>query len=362
MTDVSAGDGPVTDVPPPATPRQDLVDRLLAGDRRALARVLTRIENGDRVGAAASARLYAHGGRAHVVGVTGPPGAGKSTLVGALIGAYREQGRSVGVVAVDPSSPMSGGATLGDRIRMGAWHGDDQVFVRSMASRGHGGGVARATTDLVDALDAAGFNPVIVETVGAGQGEIDVAALTHTTLLVQVPGTGDAVQTLKAGGLEVGDILVVGKGDLPGAAGLEADLRGMLTLAEPDPPSRRAVPGQDAWPVRVIRVSAQTQEGVAELADAIDAHRAHLARSGEIVTRLRARAEATLLARLRALLEAQVAGTTADRRVADAVAAVAARTRTPDEALASVLTVLAERGAPWAGAAANNRSASFGRR
>ncbi len=267
--------------------------RVLDGDRRALARLLTHIENDDELGHAALDRLYPHTGSAHLVGVTGPPGAGKSTLVNELIRAYRERGNSIAVVAVDPSSPLTGGATLGDRIRMTEWHADPDVFIRSMASRRHGGGLAETTLAVSHALDAAGFDPVIVETVGTGQDEVAIADLALTTILVQVPGLGDSVQTLKAGVLEIGDILVVTKADRPEAGELARDLVRLKTLN----------PGQrPAWDPPVLKTSATRREGISEVIEAIDRHRAWLADSGELDRRRRRIATTEIAARVQAEL------------------------------------------------------------
>lgn len=317
----------------------DAVDRLLAGDRRALARVITRVENGDEAGRQALERLYPQGGRAQVVGVTGPPGAGKSTLIGALVGVLRARKRRVAVVAIDPTSPLTGGATLGDRIRMGAWHADDDVFVRSMASRGHAGGLAKATAGVIQVLDAAGFDPILVETVGGGQGDTEIAGLAHTAVLVQVPGAGDDVQTLKAGTLEVGDVLVVNKGDLPGADGVVSDLQALRSLAEP----AVGTTGAGDWTVPVLKVSAATGGGVEDLADVIDRHRRHLLETGGWSDRDRARAAAGVSAHLRALLEAEARSALGSPEVEAALDALAARTMTPERALEAAVSTLSRR-------------------
>lgn len=241
-----------------------MVDELATGGRRPLARLLTRIENGDPSVRPLLPELFAAGRGAHVIGITGPPGSGKSTLVNALIGEWRRRGRRVGILAVDPSSPYTRGAILGDRIRMMEHAADRDVFMRSMASRGELGGVAAATWIAAAALDAAGYDPVLIETVGAGQSEVEVARLAETTVVVEVPEMGDEVQAIKAGLLEVADIIAVNKGDRPGADRAARQLRAMLSTAggrvERKPP-----------PVMVT--TATTGEGVASLADAIDAHR-----------------------------------------------------------------------------------------
>ncbi|MBE0613985.1 MAG: methylmalonyl Co-A mutase-associated GTPase MeaB [Burkholderiales bacterium] len=234
---------------------------ILAGERRALARAMSAVENETAAGKALLHELQPHLGRARVLGVTGPPGAGKSTLVSALIGAWLSRGATVGVVAVDPSSPFSGGAILGDRIRMGAHQADERVFIRSLASRGHGGGLSRTAARVIDLLDAAGYDQIIVETVGAGQSEVEVAEIADTRVVVCPPGLGDEVQALKAGILEIADILVVNKADLPLADRTERELLAMLSLRH-----------YDVWTPQVLRTIATSGEGVAELADLIERH------------------------------------------------------------------------------------------
>jgi LAO/AO transport system kinase len=241
-----------------------LVDDLSAGGRRPLARLLTRIENGDPSVRPLLPELFAAGRGAHVVGITGPPGSGKSTLVSALITEWRRRGRRVGILAVDPSSPYTRGAILGDRIRMMEHAADRDVFMRSMASRGELGGLAATTWIAAAALDAAGYDPVLIETVGAGPSEVEVARLAETTVVVEVPEMGDEVQAIKAGLLEVADIIAVNKGDRPGADRAARQLRAMLSTAG-GRVGRRPPP--------VLMTSATTGDGVAALADAIDAHR-----------------------------------------------------------------------------------------
>jgi LAO/AO transport system kinase len=259
---------------PDADLRADaLCTAALGGDRRALARLLTAVENRTPLAEAALRRLYPLAGRAHVVGITGPPGAGKSTLVAALIGEVRKAGRPVAVVAVDPSSPITGGALLGDRVRMQAHAGDRDVFIRSMAARGHAGGLASTTGAAMAVLDAAGFDLVLVETVGTGQSEVEVAAAADTTVVLEAPEMGDEVQAIKAGLLEVADLVVVNKGDKPGAQRTASQLRAML-VATPRAgsatgPSDRPRPKQP----EVLITTAATGEGVPELLAALDRHR-----------------------------------------------------------------------------------------
>jgi len=283
----------------------ELVEELLAGSHRALARVITRIEDRAAGHRAIVSALHGHTGGADVIGVTGSPGAGKSTLVDKLAAAYRERGDTVGVVAVDPSSPYTGGAVLGDRIRMGSNVGDMDVFFRSMSARGQLGGLSMATADAVKALDAFGKDVVIIETVGAGQNEVDVVRTADTVAVLVQPGSGDDVQTLKAGILEIGDVFVVNKADMDGAERTLAELEEMVHRREgptegldtghhgfdaPEHPDDggdagggdEAEGGAPEWTPEVLRTVANTGEGVDELIGAFDAHAAYLRESGEI--------------------------------------------------------------------------------
>jgi LAO/AO transport system kinase len=248
---------------------------ILAGDRRALARWLTALEDERPQAQALLSTLFARTGQAHHVGVTGAPGSGKSTLVAALAKAWRARGQTVAVLAVDPSSPFSGGAILGDRVRMQALSGDPGVFIRSMASRGTLGGLAATTADLARALDAAGFDIVVIETVGAGQSEIDVARAAQTTIVIEAPGLGDDVQAIKAGILEIADLLVVNKADQPGADATVRALRAALELEG----AARTHPASDAdahWQVPVLTSVATTGQGVEDVIVGLAAHRQHL--------------------------------------------------------------------------------------
>ncbi|MET0850230.1 MAG: methylmalonyl Co-A mutase-associated GTPase MeaB [Candidatus Rokuibacteriota bacterium] len=278
-------------------------DAIVAGSERALARGLTWMEAGGPRAAALVERLYPRGGRAHVVGITGAAGTGKSTLVRALARAARARGRTVGIIAVDPSSPFTGGALLGDRIRMNDLALDPGVFIRSMAARGALGGLSRATADAVDAMDAAGRNPVIVETVGVGQGEVDIMRLAHTVVVVSVPGLGDDVQALKAGLLEIADVHVVNKADRDGADRTLAELRSMLTLL----PRK-----EEAWMPPVLPCVAAREEGIDALFDVLTTHLDALKASGELDARRRATVHARVLDIARDLVAEALTGADAE--------------------------------------------------
>jgi GTPase len=309
-----------------ATATSDLLARARSGDKRSIARLMSVVEN-DEPGAAEAMRdLYPETGRAQILGITGPPGGGKSTLVNRLAGAYRERASRVAIVAVDPSSPFSGGAILGDRIRMRERFLDDGVFIRSMASRGHAGGLARATSRVVNVLDALGTDVVIVETVGVGQEEVDVIRVVDTVCLVTVPGLGDDIQAIKAGILEIADVLVVNKADRPGADETVRDLAQMLSLAKDRP-----------WKTPIVRTSAQTGEGIPQLVEAIDKHRAWARESGEYIERRRGAARAEVEALLREALLRELEGRVGDARLDAAIGRVAERSLDPYAAVEELL-------------------------
>lgn len=329
----------------------DLVGPLLAGNRRALARLLTAVENEREGVQEALAALFPHTGRAWVIGVTGSPGTGKSTLAGALARGYRRRGQTVGVLAIDPTSPFTGGAILGDRIRMNDLAGDSGVFIRSMATRGQLGGLARAARDAVRVLDAAGFDVILVETVGAGQSEVDIARTAHTTLVVEAPGLGDDVQAIKAGILEIADILVVNKADRPGAENTVRALKAMLELGHPASrqtfrhhgqllttgPESAAPPVSALWLPPVARTVAVSDEGIDALIDAIDAHRRYL-QDGDALARIeRGRLEAELRDRLRDALVARLLKNVSEQELSAMIERILARQLTPHHAVNQLL-------------------------
>lgn len=299
----------------------DLIDRFLAGERRALSRILTRVENGTAEGREYLRRLYPRSGRAHTIGVTGSAGSGKSSLTGALAAELRKRGHEVGIIAVDPSSPFTQGAILGDRIRMQDLILDPGVFVRSMASRGALGGLAPTIDDAVAVMDAFGFPYVFIETVGAGQDEVEIAGTALTTVLVNNPGTGDDIQALKAGIIEIADVLVVNKADRPGADVLVSQLRALLSLA---PSEGREVP--------ILSTVATTGDGVPELVDAIDGHRAWLDSSGELAEHRRQEARHQVLSVAQRMLLERIRAATSEDTLGALVAQVADRSLDPKSA------------------------------
>jgi len=277
-----------------------VTDSILEGNRLSLSRLLTQVENNSPEGRATLAELFSHTGKAHLIGVTGAPGTGKSSLVNQLTLYYRKQQKKrVAIIAVDPSSPFTGGAVLGDRVRMRDLSGDDGVFIRSMATRGSVGGLAQTTAALVQVFDAAGYEIIIIETVGAGQSEVDIARLAHTTIVVEAPGLGDEIQAIKAGILEIADVLVVNKADRPGVENTERALRSTLELAHPTKHIFRhhgqtmtiESPETDTviWIPSIMKTISTDGTGIPELAEAIAKHKEHLRQSGDWAARDRAR-------------------------------------------------------------------------
>ncbi len=326
-----------------------LNDPILSGNRLALSRLLTQVENDTSEGRAALAELFPHTGQAHLIGVTGAPGTGKSSLVNQIALQYRRQGQRVAIVAVDPSSPFTGGAVLGDRVRMRDLSGDPGVFIRSMASRGSLGGLAQATASVVQAFDAAGFEIILIETVGAGQAEVDIARLAHTTLVVEAPGLGDDVQAIKAGILEIADILVVNKADRPGVENTERALRGMLELAHPvkrvfmHHGQRMEVPAAGPsgpaplWIAPIQRTVATEGTGIPELVEAIARHAAHLRATGDWQARERARIESELELHIRETLMDRFRQEVSDERYQATLSRLIERQISPWEAVSALL-------------------------
>jgi len=303
-----------------------LVPAARDGDRRALARVITLVEKGGPEGRRALALAFPHTGRAHVVGITGAPGAGKSTLTDRLIRRARGEGTEVAVLAVDPSSPYTGGAILGDRIRMQEHIADRGVYIRSMASRGHLGGLSAATPRAVAVLDAAGFPLLLVETVGVGQAEVEIADRTDTTVVVVNPGWGDTIQAAKAGLLEVGDVFVVNKADRPGVEATVRDLEQMLDMG-----------GHRPWRPPVLTTEATADAGIDELWAALVAHHRHLVDSGELERRRAVRLEDELRAAITVTVEQRTMRSAAGDAYRQAVADVVARRVDPWTAAARLL-------------------------
>jgi LAO/AO transport system kinase len=352
-----------------------LASQLLAGNRRALARSISRVEDGGPEAHALLAALYPHTGRGHVIGITGAPGTGKSTLVNALAKAYRGHGRSVGIVAVDPTSPFSGGALLGDRVRMRDLAGDPGVFIRSMATRGSLGGLARATADVIAVLDAAGYDRILVETVGVGQAEVDIAGAAHTTIVVEAPGLGDEVQAIKAGVLEIADLFAVNKADRDGADHTVMALQMMQGLAPAraghHPPAslgpgdhggvrsatqhaEAGVQPDGAWLPPIIKTVAVRDEGVARLCDWIEIHAAYLVATGQRDKRDLARATAMLNHILRDELMAALLARLPAGQLSEVAVAVAQRAVDPYAAAEQMLVAFLDQSA--AGMSAPSRT------
>jgi len=316
----------------PITPSLELVSAVLAGQARAIARLISRAEAGEAEVRPAMASIYQHTGRAHIVGITGVPGSGKSSLIDLLVPRARERGKTVGVVAVDPSSPFSGGSILGDRIRMGDLALDPGVFIRSMATRGALGGLARATHDAVDLLDAGGFDLVLLETVGVGQDEVDIVRAAHTVVVVSAPGLGDDIQAIKAGILEIADIHVVSKADRADAGKTVKELKTMLAM---DLPFKKAT----EWTIPVLSTSTVKAEGIDALLDMLEKHRETLERTGEIARRRESIAETRLLKTAQAVLHGEFEKQR-DGKVSSLIARVVARELDPHGAALELLAAL----------------------
>jgi len=311
-------------------PSLELLARLRAGDLAAAGRLISRAEAGTPEARPALSEVYRAAGRAHIVGLTGVPGSGKSTLVARLVQAVRNDGRRVGIVAIDPSSPFSGGAILGDRIRMTDLVLDAGVFIRSMATRGSTGGLARSALAAVDILDVAGFDLIIIETVGVGQDEVEIARASHTTLVVSAPGLGDDVQAIKAGILEIADIHVVSKCDRPDSNRTITDLKNMLAMGA-------SLADKPVWPVPVVATSAQSGEGIAELVEVIARHRAALADTAPGAERLRSIAEYRILKTAEDLLRSRFSASS-NAHIAALVERISRRELDPFAAAESLLS------------------------
>ncbi len=309
------------------TTSSDLVERLLAGEKRALARAISLVENGDPAGTELVSELYPRTGKARIVGFTGPPGVGKSTMIGALVKELRTRDRRVAVLSIDPSSPFTRGALLGDRIRLSEHFLDEGVFIRSMASRGALGGLAEATLQAALVMDAAGFDDVLLETVGVGQAEIDVVDHADTVVLALMPGSGDSIQALKAGVMEIPDVIVVNKAEHPLTDTMVREVRTALSLG----------PSGD-WKVPIIKTVASDGRGIPELLDAIEEHRAHVEETGTLEERrarnLRSEVLGLAAARMRRELELRIAE---DESVARLLESVVRRETDPASAAAELL-------------------------
>jgi LAO/AO transport system kinase len=320
-------------IAPAMTESGTLAQRLLAGDRRALARAISLVEDDRSEGWELVREVYPHTGRAAVYGFTGPPGVGKSTLIGALTRARREAGRTVGVLSIDPSSPFTQGALLGDRIRLGEHFLDPGVFIRSMATRGALGGLSEAALQAALLLDAAGCEDVFVETVGVGQAEVDIIDHADTIVLVLMPGSGDSIQALKAGVMEIPDVIVINKADHPLTDTMVREIRGVLSLANLE----RTAQGS-GWRVPIVKAEAVHGRGIAELVERLDEHRAQILAEGRLQERrrrnLRNEVLALASARMRRRLEGELTGDAEFQRLLDEVVE---RRLDPASAAASLL-------------------------
>ena len=306
---------------------ESFIDRVVAGDPNAVARAISRVEDGAEEASELMKQVFPHTGRALIIGITGAPGAGKSSLVDKLASYYRAAGDKVGIIAVDPSSPFSGGAILGDRIRMQNLALDKGVFIRSMATRGNLGGLARATVEAVAILDAAGYQKVIVETVGVGQDEIEIAKTADVCVVVLVPGMGDDVQTMKAGIMEIGDVLVINKADRDGVLRTEKELEGLLSLSV----------RSDEWQPPIVKTVAIENKGIAELAAAVEQVREFQQQGAASFERRRAIARWRIIELLRERLVAEVLTSAASEKLDRLADEVARKTRDPYSAVEELI-------------------------
>lgn len=306
----------------------DIVTELLNGSKLAISRAITTVENEYENATEIMQQIYPHTGKAYIIGITGPPGAGKSTLTDKITKEYRSRGKTVGIIAVDPSSPFSGGAILGDRIRMNELTMDDGVFIRSMATRGSLGGMSRKTAEVVKILDAAGKDIVIVETVGVGQSEVDIVKAADTTLVVLVPGLGDDIQAIKAGILEIGDVFAINKADREGVERLNLEMEMMLDLDQ----------SETKWRPKIVRTIASQNEGVKELVDVIEEHFFFLQKSGTIESRRFARTRNEILAMLDEAIKTYLMKKVAGSKFEALTTEVNQRKNDPYSAVKSVLT------------------------
>lgn len=327
-----------------------LAENVLSGNRSAVARLITHVENNHPDIQPALATLYPHTGKAHLVGITGSPGTGKSSLGNELTKAFRRRGKTVAVLAIDPTSPFSGGAILGDRIRMRELAGDPGVFIRSMASRGSLGGLAQAAHNAITIFDAAGFDVILIETVGAGQSEVEIARAAHTVIVVEAPGLGDDIQAIKAGILEIADIFSVNKADRPGASKTVSALKAMLELGHPSahqlmhhgrflpvadpPPAEETI---SSWQIPVIETVAVKGEGINQLIEAIEAHREHLITSNEMTIRTRARLTDELESQLQTELMARLLAQLPPDTLSETITKLVNKTISPYNAVQCIL-------------------------
>ena len=315
---------------------EQVLEGIRQSRRRDIARLITQVENEHSTAETIIKALYADTGKAHIVGVTGPPGAGKSTVVNEMAKILRQQDLLVGIIAVDPSSPFTGGALLGDRVRMRDLSGDEGIFIRSMASRGRVGGLAQTTTNVVKILDAAGFEVILVETVGAGQAEVEIAGTAHTTIVIEAPGMGDEIQTIKAGILEIADILVVNKADRPGSSNTVKALKMMIHMGMK---SHRPENGS-VWEIPVLETTGHQGKGVEELVSAVRTHYDFLKESGEWLVRERVRSRQEINQILQARFMAQFQKSVSQSKQESIIEAVAERKLDPYSAVAQLFEQL----------------------